>query len=862
GMYYIQFEVTDDLMATLPDVGSDDTIDSDVTEIMGPFTTSLFIVPDAGDDHIDLGLIETGEVDGLVWTDDNGDGVRQGNEDGVNGIQVELYNTSNELIGTTVTSTLDGNVGAYRFENILAGDYYVFFDVPQGQMATLPNAGSDETVDSDVTGDNGINTTSTFVINSEGQENINLGLISSSGGMINGTVWEDYDGDGMRESSEDVISGLEVRLKDAVGNLIETTTTAGNGTYMFMDLPDGDYYVEFDIINNELPTLSNAVDDTVDSDVTETNGLGTTDTYTISGGLPIPNVGYGYYFPLSIGDKVWRDINGNGLFDGGEPGVNNIVVRLFKDGGEEVASTTTSIQIGQAGTYIFDNVVPGNYYLKFEIPDNAGFTAANAGSNSSDSDVTNANGEGTTDLFELFSGEDEFSFDAGLIFGEGAIGDFVWLDVDGDGLQGVSESGFNGVSLSLFKDDGSLVSTTQSTTSDLGQDGYYQFSGLEAGDYYIVVNLPDTLIITDADQGDDTIDSDITSGIVSGSTDLISVSNTDITNVDIGVLVPATIGDFVWEDINKNGIQDDGEPGVKDVEVILFTSTGIEVGFAFTDIQGMYEIGGLKPGLYFAEFLLPSGDFAFTLPNEGMDDTIDSDTDQTGVTSIFTLDHAQEFNDLDAGIFLSNPLIGGIVWMDDNKDGIRNENHLLNNVTVLLLDEDEQIIDVTHTNFAGRYAFNVPAGRYYIEVSPDNQVFEFTQPNTGVNGGEDSDVGVDGRSALIKVDPGNDPIKIDAGIIIGENAREEERLITPPAIARIDMSATPNLTWGPSTLKLTNVEGEIILKVFDRGGLLIDVIKGTYNNGIDIDLSNYKQGSYYIMAVTARGTATTMIVKI
>ena len=169
----------------------------------------------------------------------------------------------------------------------------------------------------------------------------------------------------------------------------------------------------------------------------------------------------------------------------------------------------------------------------------------------------------------------------------------------------------------------------------------------------------------------------------------------------------------------------------------------------------------------------------------------------------------------------------------------------------------------TYTNFAGRYAFtNVSPGKYYIEVHTENSIFEFSQPGMGIDSGLDSDVGVDGRSTLIKVDPGNDPIRIDAGITVRDQLSEKNNEIQNLQIEKIEINAFPSLTSGQVNIKLTNTDGEIKLLVFDRSGRLVKSVNGIYADGISIDLEHLHQGPYYIKAVTARGTVTTKIFKI
>src|SRR5579863_4527878 len=73
--------------------------------------------------------------------------------------------------------------------------------------------------------------------------------------------------------------------------------------------------------------------------------------------------------------------------------------------------------------------------------------------------------------------------------GPGAIGDFVWQDTNQNGIQDAGEPGINGVTVSLCADSGcSTVLATTTTTTFKGNNGYYQFSGLPLGTYWISIN--------------------------------------------------------------------------------------------------------------------------------------------------------------------------------------------------------------------------------------------------------------------------------------------------------------------------------------------------------------------------------------
>jgi len=58
-----------------------------------------------------------------------------------------------------------------------------------------------------------------------------------------------------------------------------------------------------------------------------------------------------------------------------------------------------------------------------------------------------------------------------------------------------------------------------------------------------------------------------------------------------------SIGDFVWQDTNQNGIQDAGEPGIPGVTVNLFKS-GVKIASTVTDQNGFYQFSGLCAGDY------------------------------------------------------------------------------------------------------------------------------------------------------------------------------------------------------------------------------------------------------------------------
>ena len=135
--------------------------------------------------------------------------------------------------------------------------------------------------------------------------------------------------------------------------------------------------------------------------------------------------------------------------------------------------------------------------------------------------------------------------------------------------------------------------------------------------------------------------------------------------IKVGIAVqpidPAVYGDYVWEDLNQNGIQDDGAPnvvGVTGVLVELYEDNGDNVadpdvddyvGFTVTDANGFYLFPSLDPGNYFAVFYPPAG-YAVSPPLQGGDSALDSDGPITAVTDLMATEDDRTW---DLGIYQS-----------------------------------------------------------------------------------------------------------------------------------------------------------------------------------------------------------------
>ncbi|MEE9190534.1 MAG: SdrD B-like domain-containing protein, partial [Candidatus Neomarinimicrobiota bacterium] len=224
----------------------------------------------------------------------------------------------------------------------------------------------------------------------------------------------------------------------------------------------------------------------------------------------------------------------------------------------------------------------------------------------------------------------------------GAIGDFVWNDLDQDGIQDQGEPGLEDIMVRL-KQNGVEIARKRTDAN-----GYYEFTGLCAGDYQVFVNavtLPSgNWVWTLVEQGSDpSVDSN------SHPADVTLTDGQVDHTIDFGFYIEcdAAIGDFVWNDLNQDGIQDQGEPGLEDVMVRL-KQNGVEIRRTRTNANGYYEFAGLCAGdyqVFVNAVTLPSGsNWVWTLVEQGSDPSVDSNSHPADVTlTDGQVDHTIDF---------------------------------------------------------------------------------------------------------------------------------------------------------------------------------------------------------------------------
>jgi len=799
GDYVVQFDprsLPAGYTITTPNSGSDDDADSDADSDADPDsgeTAPTGFLPDGTViDGLDMGIVpaQPVSVGNRVWYDNNNDGIQDASADepGVAGVGVMIFNTD----GTSVTD-IDGNSvllmvtddnGEYLFDNLPPGDYYVQFDLstlPANYGVTQANAThnqspatSDQT-DSDANTSTGETASTGFLPSGSEDLTLDMGIVQAQSTIrVGDRVWLDEDQDGIQDAGEPGVEGVTVNLYDtSTGDLRGTTVTDSSGNYLFDGLPAGDYFVRFDLstlpgnhlvtqqdaTNNQSPTTSDRLeDDQIDSDVDPETGQ-TSTTGILFAGEEDLSLDLGIYPAdnVAVGDLVWYDLDGDGIQDADEPGVENVTVTLYDSGTNQPVPGVQPQQTDRNGNYLFENLPAGDYYVIFDLdslPDGYGVTEADVitdqqpvTSDQTDSDVSASNGS-TAPTGPLSGNETDMTLDMGIVaLVPVSIGDYVWFDDNANGIQDPNEEGVPGVSVYLYDE-----MTGQPMLDEKGEplaqvtdtNGEYLFTDVPPGQYHVLFDLstlPEGYVLSPVDQEvSDNADSDAGSDGATPPTDVLTYGDID-RSLDMGIYKPVEIGDTVWFD-DGNGQQDPGEEGVSGVGVTLYdVETGEIVGTTTTDSNGNYLFKGLPPGNYQVDFdltTLPEG-YMVTRPDLGNDDGADSDADPTTGRAPETgfLSSGGSDRSLDMGLVL--PIsIGDTVWMDENFDGIQDAGEPgVDGVTVTLYDAAGNPVATTTTDSgqqsgSGNYLFEgVLPGEYAVGFDLDTlpEGYVVTQAN-------------------------------------------------------------------------------------------------------------------------------------
>ena len=579
-------------------------------------------VADEDDDDTVTIIAGSTSLGDYVWYDIDGNSVVDGGEPGIPNVRLvlesagldDIFGTADDFFGPDgvagggddiiVTQAFTNGTGFYGFTDLPTGRYRVGVDtttLPPGMTATF-NDDAPNTSDPDLDDESGV-----ITLTSSGYLAADFGYTGT--GSLGDTVWLDKDASGGAtiDLGEPGMPGIDVTLEwggpdadlsTAADNVIyPIDTTDGFGQYGFDLLPGGPYRVTLD--SADLPAGLTA---TYDLDFGTAGTAGTTDT-SLTAGQNRDDVDFSYAGTGSIGDRIWYDIDGDGLDDVGEPGLGGIgvtVTWVAGNGGADVVFTTVT---DANGNYLVDHLPAGNYTVTIDDTD---LPPGMLPTYDLDGTAT-AHTAATT----LASGQDRDNVDFGYR-GVASVGDRVWFDIDGDGANApqVGDPALAGLPISVrWSGADGVLDTTDDVVITTATD---------ATGTYLVPNLPYGPIRVSVDPADlpgfaATFDGDgigtVDRVVLTLAADDVGTAGVDEANprsADFAYTGTGSIGDLVWEDANADGVFDSGEQGLNAIKLTI-TWAGLD-GIAGTADDVVFTTTTNTAGAYLVD-RLPAGGY-------------------------------------------------------------------------------------------------------------------------------------------------------------------------------------------------------------------------------------------------------------
>ena len=341
-----------------------------------------------------------------------------------------------------------------------------------------------------------------------------------------------------------------------------------------------------------------------------------------------------------------------------------------------------------------------------------------------------------------------------------------------------------------------------------------------------------------------------------GTHTVIVIAGQVVGDINFGNRDPhgSSISDFVWHDLDRDGVQDSGEPGVDGVRVKLLDASSLQaIADTSTTGGGKYGFDGLAAGRYIVEFAAADA-FRFSPQDQGGDDSLDSDAHpETGRSAVIALPASTNINTVDAGLVrFETPTLRLVIAADSISEGagpeattatVSRNSRLDNPLTVSLGSSDTSESTVRRTVV-------IPAGQStsapFAVNAIDDRIVDGTQIVTLTARAEEHEAGAD-RVAVTDDDRPGLTVAIAAAVISEGGGQAATTLIvtrnTAPtnALAVTLASSDTSEATVPRTITIPagqTTSGRIPVAAVDDA-----IIDGTQTVTITAQASEHADGS-------------------
>ncbi|NTU82397.1 MAG: hypothetical protein HGA45_23995, partial [Chloroflexales bacterium] len=776
--------------------------DGDLTKL--PLFEATILPSSRGfnEDTVDIGFAR-GAISGFIFRDinRNGDYNQSQGDQRLNGIEVELLDASGTTVLTTTTTRAEfGNnaeVGVYSFTGLVTGTYTV--RVPGSEflsgkpLAGAANSPTDADSDDRALPDGIVSTVTgvsipvslDFTSVANGSNRVVTSTFGFYKGSVGDFVWFDLNRDRLQAGEADLgQNGIRVYVdvdSDGIRDTTEISTFTNldfggtiNGSYLFNDLPLGQSYRIVLDADNFLPgaTLDGIG---VSNALSATNALSQTYYYTTSAVLTAvtpddPSVDFGLV-RSDVGNFVFEDANGNGLFDPVESPIPGVGVELRRASNNNVITTTTT---SATGTYTIPNVPAVGYYAVFDLasagPSFASYVASPKLITTTVDPAETTPGDFTdvitpalsatrwrTEVFTPALGIVNRGVDAGF-YQLTTVAGRAFFDTNNNSLDEAApaEPGMRGVEVRLRRaDDASLVLTTTTAISDTG---VYSFTSVAPGAYQVdFVNpisgtfelITGTTDVTATGQLNSDVETILPAGDV-GRTATVNVNTgTPVDNLDAGFRGRGEVQGRVFLDNDGSDTQSTGDSSLPGATAALTVTASLpNLVVTYTPVVTPTTTNANDPNYSFA--FLPFGTgvtytlnitpppttpltrtYLSSVANVGGNEAVDSD----GPTQVIT--ETGVSLDFDQG-FYQEALVNARVFEEIETDAanINNQYDGVNDlgiadVTVGLETITGTLVLSDTTDATGLITFTVKPGSYQLNIDQADSDLGTRVPSPG-----------------------------------------------------------------------------------------------------------------------------------
>jgi protocatechuate 3,4-dioxygenase beta subunit len=656
---------------------------------------------------------------GTVYDDLQLNGVRDGADPGIGGVQVSLLVLTNGTYTVSQTTTTDAS-GNYTFTGLAPGTYRVVETQPAGYLSVASNPGN---VLGAIRGTVLTVDSLTDIALLGGEDSVQNDFGEARPVSISGHVYHDANNNGQINTGEAFIPGAVLQLIDATGTQIATATTDTNGFYLFTGLRPGVYTIRevqpagyldgLDTAGSAGGTAINPGDQIVSIPLNKASGQ--TEI----------NYDFGELLPGSIKGRVFADPDRNCEFGPESWPIADVTVWLLDANGNRIRSTKTNAD----GRYEFTGLAPGTYGVEEIQPVGYFHNGTKVGSGGGDVIVADKVGN-----IPVGSGQHLVDYDFCEV-PPSKISGYVYVDANRNGIFDSGEKPIAGVTMNLLNENDQPTGATTTTNAD----GFYEFAGLYPGAYGVSEEQPAGYFDGWESVGTAGGFADNPGDKISGA--LLAPGQAGL-NYNFGELLPALIQGRVFVDRDFDCVFDPTSSPLAGVTIWLTDANGVRIRSTTTDVNGYYTFNNLEPGTYGVEEVQPDGIYqggtkvgtaGGVVYAQDVMRQISLNSGQQGLN--------YDFCEREPGS------ISGKVWLDVDVDCTYDPGEqLLAGVTIWLLDADGNRVRSTTTDGNGAYIFaGLAPGVYGVEeIQPVAYYNGCTQVGTmgGTNTRQDVVVGI------------------------------------------------------------------------------------------------------------------------